>query len=116
MGHFHVCDDSSAPCDDPQDQMVVANVTEIDITRHLDLLKNSHIILSQQSSTYSSQQPAFRAFQDNEGVVRIQNSAMMTVVSVNLDTFRLVAPYLGDRDSILKVLECIPHRIIRTVL
>jgi hypothetical protein len=24
MGHFHVCDDSAAPCDDPEDQMVVA--------------------------------------------------------------------------------------------
>jgi hypothetical protein len=25
MGHFHVCDDSAAPCDDPEDQMVVAD-------------------------------------------------------------------------------------------
>jgi hypothetical protein len=24
MGHFHVCDDSASPCDDPEDQMVVA--------------------------------------------------------------------------------------------
>jgi len=24
MGHFHVCDDSAAPCDDPEDLMVVA--------------------------------------------------------------------------------------------
>ena len=24
MGHFQVCDDSAAPCDDPEDQMVVA--------------------------------------------------------------------------------------------
>jgi hypothetical protein len=24
MGHFHVYDDSAAPCDDPEDQMVVA--------------------------------------------------------------------------------------------
>jgi hypothetical protein len=24
MGHFHVCDDRAAPCDDPKDQMVVA--------------------------------------------------------------------------------------------
>jgi hypothetical protein len=24
MGHIHVCDDSAAPCDDPEDQMVVA--------------------------------------------------------------------------------------------
>ena len=39
---------------------------------------------------------------------------MMTVVSVNLDTFRLVVPHLGDRGIILKVLEYIPHRIIRT--
>jgi hypothetical protein len=25
MGHFHVCDDSAVPCDDPEDQMVVAD-------------------------------------------------------------------------------------------
>jgi hypothetical protein len=24
MGHIHVCDVSAAPCDDPEDQMVVA--------------------------------------------------------------------------------------------
>jgi hypothetical protein len=24
MGHIHVCDDSATPCDDPEDQMVVA--------------------------------------------------------------------------------------------
>ena len=25
MGHIHVCDVSAAPCDDPEDQMVVAH-------------------------------------------------------------------------------------------
>jgi hypothetical protein len=29
MGHFHVCDDSAAPCDDPEDQMVVAIVQSV---------------------------------------------------------------------------------------
>jgi hypothetical protein len=27
MGHIHVCDDSAAPCDDPEDQMVVAQMS-----------------------------------------------------------------------------------------
>jgi hypothetical protein len=28
MGHIHVCDVSAAPCDDPEDQMVVAHLWE----------------------------------------------------------------------------------------
>jgi len=29
MGHIHVCDVSAAPCDDPEDQMVVADTTRM---------------------------------------------------------------------------------------
>jgi hypothetical protein len=29
MGHIHVCNVSAAPCDDPEDQMVVANGADL---------------------------------------------------------------------------------------
>jgi hypothetical protein len=37
MGHIHVCDVSAAPCDDPEDQMVVAMRQHLSI--HLIVLR-----------------------------------------------------------------------------
>jgi hypothetical protein len=39
MGHIHVCDVSAAPCDDPEDQMVVATqgVAQHFLKYHTDL-------------------------------------------------------------------------------